>query len=222
MKLFLSVLFALLISLPAWSTEYSDIDVQSVNQAITTFVSGTDDQKEQLRTEIENEPNRYAPILFFHFASYLLEQGEEDEALFWFSAGKLRMYYDIRRCTDRSVGGAMQIVKEKMPPLLLLLQFEDVDNTREVLDRVLEWDRSTGHDYDCRWIALHGIKAFLPKPADGSVESLTIPQEEWETVAEEIRLEFSKGFDDFVSSVSEADMETITNKIEELRAASAE
>jgi hypothetical protein len=58
------------------------------------------------------------------------------------------------------------------------------------MKNAVQWDRETPHDYDARWIALHGIRAFHPKPAPGTAEPLTIPQDQWETLAEKHRDEY--------------------------------
>lgn len=199
--------------------EYLEIDVRKTGEAIEIFQSGSEKQKKRLRTKIEKHPSHYAPALFFHFAKYLFEQGEEDEALFWSFAGQLRTQYDIARCTDKSVEDSVQVLNRNLPQLLRLLPFEDIDNTKEVLETVVNWDSSTDYDYDCRWIALHGIKSHLPVAADGSDKPLSISEDRWEEVAEENRTKFYDEYVEALDDISERDLEKIQGKIEELRAA---
>ncbi len=146
--------------------EYAKIDTRRELKAIETFLNGTDEQKERLAEKIAEAADRYAPAVFFHLARYHHEQGDNDEALFWMYAGRVRTYFDIQRCTDKTVADAVEMLGEQLPQRLRLYQFEDIDNAKAILADVIEWDATTEHNYDARWIALHGLGSQLP-PAEG-------------------------------------------------------
>jgi hypothetical protein len=196
---------------------YKEIDTNRELQAISTFVKGTDEQKEQLAETIQEHPERYAPAVFFHLSRYLFEQEEEDDALFWLYAARVRTWYDIKRCTDPSVGGSVEVLNGQLPALLRLIQFEDLDNAKRQMKRAIAWDRKTPHKYDARWIALHGIRASLPAAADGKESPLTIPEEEWEALAETHRKEYHKTWLEDLKSLTPEQTAQIEAKIEELR-----
>ncbi|MDN5853812.1 MAG: hypothetical protein L0K86_13395 [Actinomycetia bacterium] len=50
----------------------------------------------------------------------------------------------------------------------------------------MAWDRATPHDYDHRWINLHGMVAFGVRPG----EALRSPESEWPTTAEKVRTDY--------------------------------
>lgn len=196
---------------------YKDINTKREMQAISTFMKGTDEQKEQLAETIQEHPESYAPAVFFHLSRYLFEQEEEEDALFWLYAGRVRTWYDIKRCTDPSVGDSVEALNGQLPPLLRLIQFEDLDTAKRQMKRAIAWDRKTAHKYDARWIALHGIRASLPAADDGKESALTIPEDKWADLAETHRKEYHKSWLEDLKSLTAEQMAQIEAKIEELR-----
>jgi hypothetical protein len=59
-----------------------------------------------------------------------------------------------------------------------------------VVERVVEWDRATPHDYDHRWINLHGMGAFTGATA------LSRPAAQWPAIAEETRGGYLRGLEE--------------------------
>lgn len=196
---------------------YKEIHTKREMQAISTFMKGTDEEKESLAETIQEHPERYAPAVFFHLSRYLFEQEEEDDALFWLYAARIRTWYDIKRCTDSSVGDSVEVLNGQLPPLLRLIQFEDLDHAKRQMKRAIAWDRKTAHKYDARWIALHGIRASLPTAADGKETALTIPEDKWEDLAETHRKEYHKTWLEDLKSITPEQMAQIEAKIEQLR-----
>ena len=84
------------------------------------------------------------------------------------------------------------------------------------MKNAVQWDRETPHDYDARWIALHGIRGFHPKPAPVTAEPLTIPQDQWETLAEKNRDEYLTQWLADLSSITEEQLAQIQEKYDEL------
>ncbi len=196
---------------------YKEIQTTREMQAISTFLKGTDKEKEQLAERIQEHPERYAPAVFFHLSRYLFEQEEEDDALFWLYAARIRTWYDIKRCTDRSVEDSVEVLNQQLPPLLRLIQFEDIPNAKRLMKKALAWDRATPHEYDPRWIALHGLRASLPPAVDGKQASLTIPKIQWAELAETHRKDYHKTWLEDLQGLTPEQLEQIDAKIEELR-----
>lgn len=110
-------------------------------------------------------------------------------------AGRLRAWYDVKRCTDNTVADAVPVLNQQLPDLLCLIQFEDLAKARQTVEKTIEWDWNIPHEYDPRWIALHGMGAFLPKAENkGATTSLTVPEAQWEQLAEEVRTEYLANF----------------------------
>lgn len=197
---------------------YKEINTTREMKAISTFMKGTDEQKEQLAKSIQEHPERYAPAVFFHLSRYLFEHEEEDDAIFWLYAARIRTWYDVNRCTDRSVGDSVEVLNGPLPPLLRLIQFEDLANAKRLMKKAVAWDRKTPHNYDARWIALHGIRASLPAAASEKESALTVSEEQWEGLAEKNRKEYHKDWLESLQTLEPEQMTQIEAKIKELRA----
>lgn len=66
---------------------------------------------------------------------------------------------------------------------------------------------------------MHGIRAFLPEPAPGTAEPLTIPQDQWTALAEKHRDGYLAQWLEDVSSITEEQLTQIQEKYDELLAA---
>ncbi len=55
---------------PPLKGEYKEINTSRESKAIATLLEGTDEQKEKAATKIQKRPSRYAPVVFFHLATY--------------------------------------------------------------------------------------------------------------------------------------------------------
>ncbi len=67
--------------------------------------------------------------------------------------------------------------------------FADPRRVRRAAVTAVAWDRGAPHDYDHRWIALHGMRAFLP----GDASPVSVPEREWPALAARVRAEYLVG-----------------------------
>ncbi len=196
--------------------EYREIRVAQEMDAIKAFTTGSEEAKSRWATRIEAAPSDYAPAVFFHLAIYQYEQEQVDEALAWLYRGRIRTYYDVLRCTDRSAAGAGDMLNGLLPARLRLEQFIDLEKSKRIMEQAIQWDRETPHNYDPRWIALHGIRASLPEPAPGYEEALTIPDEQWESLAEEHRSAYLTQWLQDVADLTDEQLDQIQVKYDQL------
>jgi hypothetical protein len=120
------------------------------------------------------------------------------------------------------VGDAVEVLNRQLPDLLRLIQFEDLENARRLMKQAVAWDRKTPHEYDARWIALHGLGPSLPTPAEGAARLLTVPRSEWKGLAEQHRKEYLQAFLEDTKALTPEQLEQIQAKIAELESASDE
>ncbi len=199
---------------------YAQIDTRRDVRAVEALESGSAKEKAAAAQDVLGDAGRYCPAVFFPLAAYLFAQGQPDEALFWMYSGRIRAWYDVKRSADPSVADTVVLLNQGLPDLLRLTQFEDLDRARSTLDRAIAWDRDTPHDYDARWIALHGMGAFLPEPASGP-RALTVPEDQWADLAETNRAEYLADYLADLAAVTPEQMTKIKAKILELKAATA-
>lgn len=82
------------------------------------------------------------PLLLFMAAATLFQHGKKDEAVFWFYAAQLRTRYQlVFENGDR--GQLLAIMLMTIGTPINNYAFQDANNLRHILDKVLEWDKTT-------------------------------------------------------------------------------
>jgi hypothetical protein len=188
--------------------EYAEIDVAPINKAMQAFKTGTDRQKQMMARQIIAAPEKYAPVAFFALSESLFKDGKKDDALFWFYAGDLRARFDAARCADETARQGVDLLQVQYAPMINQYVAQDFAKVEAVLAKVVEWDRKTPHEYDHRWINLHGMGAVmasmnLPAASQQSAP-LSLPQDQWESIAEKTRTEYLAGFHAAVDQIRKA------------------
>ena len=185
--------------------EYAGIDVRLANEAIAALAGGDEGERSRAIRAVEAAPQKYAPPVFYVLSSVLFAAGRKDDAAFWFYAGQLRGRFDANRCADVSARQAIAVLNDQFGPPINLYMFKDAARLQALIPKVVEWDRETPHDYDHRWINLHGMTAMiesLDAPA-GKPEPLSLPRAQWDAIAEKTRTDYVEGLKQAVAMVKE-------------------
>lgn len=95
--------------------------------------------------EILNDPRSLQePAEMFTPALVLFQNGQKDEALFWFHAAQLRARYQlVFKPGDRAQ--LLQVMLMAVGPPINNYGLSDPENLRRTLDRVLQWDSRTAN-----------------------------------------------------------------------------
>jgi hypothetical protein len=181
--------------------EYAQIDTRIQSETGEILSKGTPEEKDRAIERVLAKPENYAPPIFYVLSHALFAKDRKDEAAFWFYAGQLRARFDVNRCADASASGAVSALNAMYGPLINRYSFGDLDKLEKLVPRVVEWDRKTPHNYDHRWINLHGMGAM--NEALGNFKTkrdpLSRPIEEWEKIAENTRTEYYRDFQDGIA-----------------------
>lgn len=86
------------------------------------------------------------PLLLFTAAATLFQHGKKDEAVFWFYAAQLRTRYQLAfENGDR--GQLLAIMLMTIGTPINNYAFQNVENLRRILGRVLEWDKTAPNSF---------------------------------------------------------------------------
>lgn len=93
--------------------------------------------------EILNDPKTLTePALMFSPAYFLLVHGRKDESVFWFYAAQLRFRYQAA-IKQGDYGQVLSVMLMTVGPSINNYAFQDTAKLSNIIDRVLEWDRTT-------------------------------------------------------------------------------
>ena len=186
--------------------EYATIDTKRSIAVMRTLGSTSEHENDAIVNDVEHNSSAYPPPVFFALAGFLYKRGDEDDAIFWFNAGRLRGNFDALRCTDPTARSAIPALVSQMPNELRKAQFSNLEKLKGIIANVIRWDETTPNNYDHRWINLHGMAAINNGLGDGTGPSqpLTVPKENWEALAEQAREEFRKSLEQAIEIVKKA------------------
>jgi hypothetical protein len=153
-------------------------------------------EKQKTAERVEAHPENFAPFVLYALSRVFFDGGRKDEAMFWFYAGQLRATFDADRCADESAWAAVEALNDEYGPSINRYSFKNIAKLEELVPRVVEWDRKTPHNYDHRWINLHGMEAIISGLGGDSSggQALRLPQDQWDSIAEATRNTYLNGF----------------------------
>ena len=83
--------------------------------------------------------------------------------------------------------------------------FQDIPKLEALVIKVIAWDKNTPHNYDHRWINLHGMNAMIsglsPKDASLKTDAISLPKEQWPAIAAKTRNDYLSGFKQAMASM---------------------
>ena len=97
-------------------------------------------------------------------------------------------------------------LNEEFGPTINQYSMQNIPKLELLIPRVVAWDRSTPHDYDNRWINLHGMNAMISglssDDATSSPPALSLPKDQWDAIAEKTRADYLKGFNEAITHLA--------------------
>lgn len=175
--------------------EHASIDMKPCMETLRTLDAGTAAAQDKLIDAIKANPSRYNPVVFYHMAKVLFDQNKKDDAAFWFYAGQLRARFDANRCADISARSAVAVLNQQFGGPINRYALQDIPKLEETVNKVLAFDEKTAHDYDNRWINLHGMDSMIDSlEGSSSKKALSLPQSQWAAIEKQTRDDYLKGF----------------------------
>lgn len=185
--------------------EYATIDMAASIKLMKSLQSASQGERDQAVREVLDNPQSVIPPVLCQLSAVLFERGEKDEVAFWFQAGRLRARYDANRCADISAREAVGVLNQRYGPTVNKYLFQDDERLKRTVYRAAEWEEKTPHDYDHRWINLHGLHAIqsgLDPNGKSAKAPLSLPEDQWPRIAQETRDNYLKGLDQALETIA--------------------
>ncbi len=175
---------------------WAEIDVDRTNTAIRALSLDKPKQRERAMNGVLSNPSQYAPPALCHLSAALFKGGRKDEGSFWFYACQLRARTDANLCTDRSAAEGVMALNYQFGEQINKYMYTQQDVWEAMMPTVMEWDINTPHDYDRRWISLHGLNATLYAQGNTAIGELPLilPEDQWADTDAETRRVYREGF----------------------------
>lgn len=179
--------------------EYAKIDVSKSSDLLLKLVDPNLSIKRQGVVEVQENPDTFTPPVLFVAAATMLELGDHDDAQFLYYLALLRAISDAEKCGDGSASAAIGSLLEQFGQPFSERTFDDLTALARDVERASEWDRTRERQYDPRWIALHGMKAFSESKVAFAARA------EWSHIDERSRNEWLDQFEQIQMVAVKAD-----------------
>lgn len=177
--------------------EYATINVNRTRGAMDSLSDQAPLEERKVAIDIvTSKPDTFAPPAFYALSHAMFKLGYKDEGSFWFYAGQLRARYDANRCADVSARSAVAALNQQYGQEINEYTFANLPLLQKIVTQLMEFDKMTPHNYDHRWINLHGMNATMAGMGDAKAakEPLSLPQDQWEKILEKTRSDYLAGF----------------------------
>jgi hypothetical protein len=170
--------------------EYAEIEVARGNSALKKLNSDIGGSRQAAINEILAAPETFNPVVLMRVGLILFRQGKVEDGQFWFRAGQVRALTDCLICADVSARGAYRSLCMQSGNEINQDLIAHWDTMQDVLKRAVDWDRKTPHNYDRRWVNLHGLNATGSAFGDNVTLPLSEPKNTWDDISEKARISF--------------------------------
>lgn len=171
--------------------EFASIETQSTAEAISRLQRG--DSK--MLATVQQNPGDYAPPALYELSNELFKRGRKDEAAYWFYLGQLRARSDANKALDPSAAAGVDVLNETYGYPINQHALQDLPKLKKTVAQVLADDAKLPRNYDPRWIALHGMDAFLESKVRFQ------PRSAWAATNAKTRRDYQQGFEEALSTL---------------------
>jgi len=180
---------------------FKEIDVTRHNTAILTLLGKDEKLKQPTIDSILINPHYYNPGVIYALSKVLFNQGEKDEATFWFYVAQLRARYDANLCMDNSAKQTATAMNNMFGPDINKYSFQDIIKLETTINKVVEFVRTNDENYDHRWINLSGMWAMQAALGNETeMRELSQPKDTWAGIKKKTIDDYYDGFMKLVKS----------------------
>ena len=167
----ISIIFSLLIGNIVFAAEKLSANVKKAvkymqeNNAVQTLqlAKGFDSyEKKEFINWIQNNPEKTIPV-FYMFMADEIYKTNKDDAVFWFSVGKLRAVEDVRMCKDSTNTSQIAVFSMMAPNTVQYQNQKGYKYILEKLEAAIKYDNAHPQRLNPVWACYHGLSAFSGK-----------------------------------------------------------
>lgn len=185
---------------------YATIDVKKSNSALQILIDGNIEEQSNTATEILNNPHIYNPTALYALSAFLFKTDKKEDACFWFYVAQLRARFDANLCLDNSAKSGVAVLNQTFGPQINKYIFQDIEQLKNIVKKVVEYVKNNEEKYDHRWLALHGMDAIMSGLDEEDVKSrktakIIEPESKWAKIKEKTITNYYEDFHEAMKSM---------------------
>ncbi len=181
---------------------FKEIDIARHNEAIAILKGNNKQLKQQTVDSILNNPHYFNPTVLYVLSRELFNQGQKEDAMFWFYVAQLRARYDANLCMENSAKQIVAVLNGEYGPDINKYAFKDIEKLEKTVIKVVAFVRENEENYDHRWVNLHGMDAMISGMGNSTEnKELSQPKDKWTAIKKETVDEYYNGFIEYVKGM---------------------
>ncbi|MGN1392963.1 MAG: hypothetical protein ACI4V7_02765 [Succinivibrionaceae bacterium] len=181
-------------SLNEYKGEYRDLNFERIENYKKKILGSDIDTIK----EVMNDPNNFEPPILFVYAEQVFLAGHRDVGMFWYYTAQLRARSDANKSLDKSVQKAVTELSIQHGQYIGKFAYENPSLLKDVMDKVLEWDKISERKYNPKWVALLGNEAKF------SDTIRFVDESKYESINNEVRRGWKQGFDTAIQQIEKS------------------
>lgn len=176
--------------------------IESQTNAIDALIGPDKTLRQQTADNIMKNPNNYNPPVLYALSRMLFDNGQKEEACFWFYTAQLRARYDANLCLDTSAKQGVSALNNEYGPAINEYAFQNIDFLEKTVSKVVDFVKANEENYDHRWLNLTGMNAVLASMDDKAEKTeLSKPKNEWAGIKQKTIDDYYNGFTQYLKSI---------------------
>lgn len=143
--------------LVSYKGEYLQLNYVQTERLVNEILSGNIDT---IKSVLEN-PNDYEPPVLMAYADQVFMAGQPEVAMFWYYTAQLRARSDANKSLDSSVQDGVTKLSSTYGKSIGQYALANLDKLQKVMDKVIEWDKTSERNYNPKWVAILGQEALF-------------------------------------------------------------
>jgi hypothetical protein len=182
---------------------YNEINIEKELKMVHILKVAGKKAKQKVLDSIEQNINRYNPLVLYEASRILFRDRKEYEATYMFYLAQLRARIDVELCLDTSVATTLTTLNNRYGPGINHFIFLHRDSAKSIVNRVVQFVRTNTETYDHRWIALYGdmLQISNARSLKMTNDKIILPSQQWQRVKEKTISDYYESFLDFFKTI---------------------
>ena len=164
--------------------EFATLGSAQTEIIVASIKSG---DSETINTVLKH-PNDFTPPVLFALADQIMNMNEPVAAMFWYYTAQLRARSDANKSLDPTVRAGLTTMNSFYGHTIGKYAATHIPELKLAMSKVMEYDTIAVRSYDPRWVAVLGRDALTEE------RIAFAPKESFDTINEETRKGFYKGY----------------------------
>ena len=179
--------------LNSYKGEYAELKSEKTAEIVQEIMNGNISTIKM----VLDKPNDFEPPVLFAYSEQVFNAGQKEVGMFWYYTAQLRARSDANKSLDKSVQDAVTKLSQNFGSQIGAYALANLDKLEKVMDKVIEWDKTSERNYNPKWVAILGDDAKF------SDKIRFKPEKDYQLINTKVREGWTVGFKNALKQLKE-------------------